>query len=622
MSNERRNTITAMQYSPKLQNIQQARRISHVNDRQVAAEAAMKAKEKMRFKNRRQLKRNSVAQGAGIAAARDARARRQSRVLDDSLDALYSKEGQAALKANKMAVGTTSSIAEDPRLIAARLRRENIAKEREEKIRVSTTRGCSTTRGPVQREWLRLIYLSRHSVRLIQPFMVHRMHHAKMVKGASAIQQHWRRWYPNVLEDRERAFMTKLLPVIWRVKMGVRCKQRQFAARRVRLFCKEFMNARALFTAIGHNFRKKVLRIQTRAREFLLMTRMRIRVMERIWNEIGHRTIDAKEAKDEAAKEEARQSTLHKRRKKKEEDSYGKVDAEETPVVNRRGSRAHFLESNETAEAMAAAATKGAKELEEGDEAPLGEESERGEAIEQAEDSEEGEEAEERPPREGEEEQRRRKQSIKAALPRTNSARRQSRRGSMTLAANKAKLDAELASKYEVSKIQQTLDRKYRGFDKEIARSVQLSQDQQEVLGQTQRAKDIVKATRRRRVRILACEGRDTILRKYIHEYRANHVATFGAAHDREKSFFHNLQTGLKEVLGIDAEKPSWPMVLMYTQIRQNKQFVAEVEREVALCYDTFMFDLFAQQVAKATACRVNGVGEGEEEKAGEEEGR
>jgi hypothetical protein len=144
---------------------------------------------------------------------------------------------------------------------------------------------------------------------------------------------------------------------------------------------------------------------------------------------------------------------------------------------------------------------------------------------------------------------------------------------------------------------------------------VELSAAQQEVLGQSQRGKDIKNATRRRRAKILACQSRDVILKKYIHEYRQRHVTKYAPDHDTAKSFYHNLQTGLKEVLGIEAPKPKWPNVAMYGVIRQDKQFVAEVQREVALSYDTFVFDLFAQQVTSAGA--GGGGGEEDEEKEG-----
>jgi hypothetical protein len=110
-----------------------------------------------------------------------------------------------------------------------------------------------------------------------------------MVKGANVIQARWKKWYPKQLAERERAFMAKLMPILWRVKMAVRCKKRQYAARRARLFCKDFMCPGALFGAIGHNFRTKVLRIQSTGREFLLMTRGRVKALERVWNEIGHK---------------------------------------------------------------------------------------------------------------------------------------------------------------------------------------------------------------------------------------------------------------------------------------------------------------------------------------------
>jgi predicted transcriptional regulator len=114
--NGRRKTLTAIAYTPQMQNIQQVRRNSQSGDRQAAVAMAMKLKEKERMKNRKS--RNSVAQGAGIAAARNTR--RSSRVYDDALQKLHTAEGQLALQAQD----TVSSIAGDPKLVAAQLRRQ------------------------------------------------------------------------------------------------------------------------------------------------------------------------------------------------------------------------------------------------------------------------------------------------------------------------------------------------------------------------------------------------------------------------------------------------------------------------------------------------------------------
>ena len=108
-------------------------------------------------------------------------------------------------------------------------------------------------------------------------------------------------------------------------------------------------------------------------------------------------------------------------------------------------------------------------------------------------------------------------------------------------------------------------------------------------------------------------DSREEILRRYIKKYRVAHVADNQEEHDKARSYYVNLQVGLREVLGIDAEKPTWPMLIMYTQLRHDKEFKREVEREVTISYEAFMLKLFSQQVEHAVrrASENRGPGSG-----------